>query len=76
MQLKPFVRWERYNMASSYAGVTWQVPTAGNPQSNDYVGTLGVNYYLTPDVVFKADYQHFRNNTDFTRIDLGMGLSF
>jgi hypothetical protein len=76
MQLKPFVRWERYNMASSYAGVTWTVPTAGNPQSNDYVGTIGVNYYLTPDVVFKADYQHFQNNSDFTRIDLGMGLVF
>jgi hypothetical protein len=76
MQLKPFIRWERYNMAASYAGVSWQVPADGFPQSNDYVATLGVSYYLTPDVVFKADYQHFRINSDFTRIDLGMGLSF
>jgi hypothetical protein len=76
MHLSPFVRWERYNMASSYQGVTWQVPPAGFPQPFDTVTTLGANYYLTPNVVFKVDYQHFLVNQTFTRVDLGMGLSF
>jgi len=74
--LVPFVRWERYNMASSYSGVTWQVPPAGFPQPNDRVTTVGANFYLTPNVVFKLDYQYFVVNSTFTRIDLGLGLAF
>jgi hypothetical protein len=76
MSLNPFVRWERYNMASSYAGVTSPVPPAGFPQPFDTVTTIGANYYLTPNVVFKIDYQHFVVNETFTRVDLGLGLSF
>jgi len=26
--------------------------------------------------VLKADYQRFRTNTDLTRVDLGLGVSF
>jgi hypothetical protein len=75
--LSPFVRAERYNMAASFDGVTWTVPgVAGFPQPHDTVYTAGLNYYLTPNVVFKADYQNFQVNRDFTRWDLGLGLSF
>jgi len=74
--LNPFVRWEHYNMASSLSGVTWQVPPTGFPQPFDTVTTVGLNYYLTPQVVFKADYQHFLVNQTFTRFDLGLGLAF
>jgi len=76
MSLNPFVRWERYNMAATYAGVAGQVPPPGFPQPFDTVTTVGVNYYLTPNVVFKLDYQHFLVNQTFTRVDLGMGLAF
>jgi hypothetical protein len=76
MSLNPFVRWERYNMGASYSGVTSPVPPPGFPQPFDTVTTLGLNYYLTPQVVFKMDYQHFLVNQTFTRFDLGMGLSF
>ena len=76
MSLNPFVRWERYNMASSYAGVTWEVPPTGFPKPFDTVTTIGANYYLTPNVVFKVDYQHFLENSTFTRVDLGLGLAF
>jgi hypothetical protein len=85
----PFVRWERYNMGSRYAGTAGPelpaglVPLSGNPgdygywpQNHDRVWTVGANFYTTPHVVFKADYQWFDLNSDFNRFDLGLGLNF
>jgi hypothetical protein len=46
------------------------------PQPRDQVWTFGMNFYVTPHVVLKADYQTFRNNKDFTRFDLGLGLAY
>jgi hypothetical protein len=40
------------------------------------VWTVGANFYVTPHLVFKADYQWFELNEDFTRFDLGLGLAF
>jgi phosphate-selective porin len=44
------------------------------------VWTVGMNYYLTPEVVFKADYQHFNITDELlgygTRFDLGVGYQF
>ena len=88
-RLAPFVRWERYNMGSRYAGTTGPVvptglvPLSGTPgdygywpQNQDRVWTVGANFYTTPHVVFKADYQWFHFNGDFNRFDLGLGLNF
>jgi hypothetical protein len=84
-RLSPFVRWEHYDMGASYSGILpgfTTVPTGlaadGRPwpQPHDNVWTAGANFYLNPHVVLKADYQRFSTNTDFTRVDLGMGVSF
>jgi cell division protein FtsB len=84
-RLSPFVRWERYDLGASYEGIptgystmpTGQTATGGTwPQPNDRVWTVGANFYLNPNVVLKADYQSFRNNRDFSRFDLGLGLNF
>jgi hypothetical protein len=88
-RLAPFVRWERYDMGSRYAGTTGPVVPAGLvplsgtpgdygywPQNQDRVWSVGANFYTTPHVVFKADYQWFRLNSDFNRFDLGLGLNF
>jgi hypothetical protein len=88
-RIVPFARAERYNMGAKYEGIAagfGPVPSgplpiapgefADWPKPWDTVYTAGVNYYLTPNVVFKADYQQFRVNGDFTRFDLGMGLAF
>lgn len=85
----PFVRWERYDMGSRYEGTngpvvpTGLVPVSGNPGdygywpiNRDRVWTVGANFYTTPHVVFKADYQWFQLNGDFSRFDLGLGLAF
>ena len=88
-RLAPFARWERYDMGSRYAGTSGPaipsgvVPLSGTPgdygywpQNHDRVWTVGANFYTTPHVVLKADYQWFRVNSDFNRFDLGLGLNF
>jgi hypothetical protein len=85
----PFARWERYNMGSRYEGTTGPVvpsglvPISANPGdygywpiNRDRVWTVGANFYVTPHIVFKADYQWFDLNNDFTRFDLGVGLAY
>ena len=72
--LTPFVRWERFNTARSYAdlgpGLT---PDAAR---SERVVTLGANFQLTPGVVVKADVQNFRENSQANRVNLGLGWSF
>nr|WP_238587178.1 porin [Cupriavidus sp. IDO] len=87
----PFVRFERYNMGEKYEGIApgfspqpsqpLPVNEAGTvfgfwPRPYDTVWTAGLNYYLNPNVVFKVDYQWFRENRDFNRLDLGLGITF
>jgi len=83
-RLVPFARWESYDMASSYHGVPdgfSPIPTGPTatgepwPRPNDRVWTFGANFYVTSNVVVKADYQWFDNN-DFDTIDLGLGVTF
>lgn len=84
-RLVPFLRWEHYNLGARYEGVpsgfspvpSGTTASGGSwPVPEDRVWTLGVNYYLTPQVVFKADFQTFDENADFKRFDLGLGLEF
>lgn len=84
-RLSPFARYERYDLGDDYDGLApgaTPVPTtpipgfAPWPQQNDTVWTYGANFYVTPNVVFKADYQRFDENDGFDRFDLGMGVAF
>lgn len=90
-RVAPFVRYERYNLGEKYEGIApgfSATPTqpgplneAGTvfgvwPRPYDAVWTVGMNYYLNPNVVFKVDYQWFRENRDFNRLDLGLGITF
>jgi len=72
--LSPFLRWEQFNTARSYAdlgpGLT---PDAA---ATERVITFGANLQITPQIVVKADYQRFRENKDLNRVDLGLGWSF
>ncbi|WHZ11290.1 MAG: hypothetical protein OJF60_001729 [Burkholderiaceae bacterium] len=83
-RLAPFARYEKYDMGASYEGLapgfsgtlTGTTPAGTFPSPRDTVYTLGANFYLNPNVVFKFDVQRFRTNIDFDRIDLGLGLAF
>ena len=85
LRFGPFIRWEHYDMGAAYEGIPAgfsTVPTGlaadGQPwpQPHDHVWTFGANFYINPHVVFKADYQNFSVNSNFTRFDLGLGLNF
>ncbi len=72
--LLPFLRFEQYNTARSYAdlgpGLT---PDAAR---NERVVTLGANFQFAQGIVAKADFQRFRENADLNRVNLGLGWSF
>ena len=76
--LAPFLRYEMFNTGASYAAQPEGLGTS--PLPTQRVWTLGANYYLNPNVVFKVDYQKFRY-TDLVlgygnRFDLGLGYQF
>jgi len=70
----PFLRYERYNTGSKYA----TLPAGLTPDAlpTEGVWTAGLNFYLNPSVVFKMDYQKFRQDTTRDRFDLGVGYQF
>jgi hypothetical protein len=72
--LTPFVRWEQFNTARSYADLgTGLTPEAAKTER---VITVGANFQVSPGIVLKADVQRFRENDDANRFDLGLGWSF
>lgn len=72
--IAPFLRYERFNVADGYAAQPMGLGVNGLP--TETVRTYGANFYLNPNVVFKADYQQFQVNKDSNRFDLGLGFMF
>ena len=72
--LTPFARYERFNTAASYAPVPEGLGVPPSP--TEAVWTIGANFNLGPNVVFKTDYQKFKVDSSRDRFDLGMGYLF
>lgn len=71
MSLSPFVRYERYNtQASVDAGYS------ADPNNNEKLWTVGANFNLSPEVVFKADWQNYQTDNTKDRFNLGVGYMF
>lgn len=69
--IAPFVRYADYNTQEEVApGFTI------NPDNDDSATTIGVNWYVHPDVVFKIDHQSYDTNTDQDRTNVGIGWMF
>jgi hypothetical protein len=72
--LSPFARLERFNTARAFADLGPALtPMAAETEQ---VATVGANFWITPSVVLKADYQRFRVNTQANRVNVGLGWSF
>jgi hypothetical protein len=71
--LAPFVRYEEFNTARSFADLGAGLTPAAAPTQR--VTTLGANFNIGSGIVLKTDYQWFRNS-DANRFDLGLGWSF
>lgn len=72
--LTPFVRYERFNTANSYAAMPTGLEVATGP--NEGVWTAGTNFRIGEGVVLKADYQKFRVDKTRDRFNLGVGYAF
>jgi len=72
--LWPFARYERLNTAKSFSGLPQGL--APDAQRDTRTLTVGASYYLHPQVVFKADYQRFSNDSSLDRFNLGVGFEF
>ncbi len=72
--LTPYVRWENFNLADEIKGVATGASDGRTP--TERVFTYGASFYLNPQVVVKMDFQTFKENSDFNRLNLGLGLEF
>lgn len=69
--IAPFVRFERYNTQKKVAdGFTT------DPKNAEKVVTIGVNFWVHPQVVFKVDVQNFDTDNLKDRFNLGVGYMF
>ena len=68
--LSPFVRYDIINTGRDFDGVDVQ------RYRTEGIATVGVNFNISPSIVFKADYQRHRVVKDNDRFSLGVGYSF
>jgi hypothetical protein len=71
MVAAPFVRYEEYNTQQKVAaGYT------SDPKNDEQVVTAGLNFYVHPQVVFKADVQDYQTDNKKDRWNIGIGWMF
>lgn len=69
--LAPFIRYEHYNTQQEVAE-----GYVANPLNEETVTTVGANFTIHPQVVFKVDGQVFKTDKEKNRVDLGVGYMF
>ncbi|MFZ6732000.1 hypothetical protein ACO0LG_08785 [Undibacterium sp. Ji42W] len=72
--LTPFLRYEQFNTAKSYAFVPLGLGVDASP--DEKVTTFGASFKIGEGVVLKADYQKFKQDSSRDRFNLGAGYSF
>ena len=69
----PFVRYERIDIRQA------EDPANGllqDPRNNERIKVAGVNFWVHPQVVLKADFQWYTADKSQTRFDIGGGFMF
>lgn len=72
--LSPFARYEAFNTARKYDDALTEFGYAARP--TEKVVTTGLSFKLHPQVVFKTDYQWFRDNSSRNTFNLGLGVAY
>jgi Phosphate-selective porin O and P len=73
IDIAPFARYERIDIRQQ------EDATLGvfqDPRNRDRIKTIGVNFYLHPQVVLKADIQRFAADRTRDGVNLGLGFMF
>ena len=71
IDVAPFARYERIDIRQQEDAA---LGVFQDPRNQDRIRTIGVNFYVHPQVVLKADIQRF--STDHTRDALNLGLGY
>lgn len=74
--LSPFVRYEIFNTAASYAALPAGLGADADPERDEKVVTTGANLRVGDNVVLKADVQRFQLARERDRLNLGIGYQF
>ena len=72
--LAPFTRYEWVNTAASYAPASQGLGLLPSP--TEQVWTSGADLFVSPAIVFKANYQRFKVDAARNSVQLGVGLNF
>jgi len=71
--LAPFVRYERIDIKQQEDPANGQLQ---DPNNIERVKTIGVNFWVHPQVVLKADVQRYATDKSQDRFNLGLGFMF
>jgi hypothetical protein len=74
LPLTPFLRYEQFNTAASYADLGPGLTPAAHPDRRPL--TMGVDWLWTRGVILKADYVDFTDGGGGDRLALGLGYEF
>lgn len=73
IDIAPFLRYERIDIRQQDDGV---LGVFQDPRNHDRIKTIGVNFYVHPQVVLKADIQRFSTDRARDALNLGLGYMF
>src|SRR5712664_2251017 len=71
--LAPFVRYERIDIRQQEDPANGQLQ---DPKNIERIKTFGINFWVHPQVVLKADIQRYATDKSQDRFDLGLGYMF
>ncbi|NDP41493.1 MAG: hypothetical protein GZ089_02040 [Aromatoleum sp.] len=72
--LTPFTRYEWINTAAAYPPVPQGLGVAMTP--TEQVWTTGADFLVSPSIVFKTNYQHYKVDSSKNSFQVGFGLNF
>jgi phosphate-selective porin len=73
LDVAPFVRYERIDIQQAEDAALGLIQ---DPRNQDRIRTVGVNFYVHPQVVVKADLQRFAVDKSRDSFNLGLGYMF